>query len=114
MKKELAYKNAMNLYDKLLPICFHECNNIKNETKEDMAKEYDPSDLPIKGYRFIDSKKEDKEKSKSQPEETFAQRVKLRRQKADDKDLTYMPSLEGDEEEVKEGKGIKTLTPNKL
>ena len=25
-----------------------------------------------------------------------------------------MPSLEGDEEDVKEGKGLKILTPNKL
>ena len=25
-----------------------------------------------------------------------------------------MPPLEGDEEEVKEGKGLRTLTPNKL
>ena len=29
-------------------------------------------------------------------------------------DVPLMPSLEGDEEEVKEGKGLKLLTPNKL
>ena len=57
--------------------------------------------------------------------------MKLRRQKADDKNLTHtsflevdddsdefidisdMPSLEGNEE-VREGKGVKILTPNKL
>ena len=29
-------------------------------------------------------------------------------------DLSDMPPLEGDEEEVKEGKGLRILTPNKL
>ena len=66
-----------------------------------MDKKYDPSNLLIKGYRFIDSKKGNKEKSKSQPGKTIAERVKLRRQKADDKDLSNMPPIEGDEEEVK-------------
>ena len=62
MKKEIEYKNAINLYNKLLNIYFNEYNSIKNEIKEDMAKKYDPSDLLIKGYRFIDLKKEDKKK----------------------------------------------------
>ena len=53
------------------------------------------------------------EKSKSQPEKTIAERVKLRRLKADDEDLSNIPPLEGDEE-VKEGNGFKILTPNKL
>ena len=47
-------------------------------------------------------------------QETIAERVKLRRQKANDKYLPDMPPLEGDEEEVKEGTGLKSLTPNKL
>ena len=42
-----------------------------------------------------------KGKSKSQPEETISERIKLRRQKADDKYLSDMPPLEGDEERVK-------------
>ena len=29
-------------------------------------------------------------------------------------DLSHMPQLEGDEEQVKEWKGLKILTPNKL
>ena len=45
-----------------------------------MDKKYDPKNLFLKGQRFIESK--EKEKSKSQPEESFAKRVKLRRQKA--------------------------------
>ena len=70
-----------------------------------MDKKYDPENLLLQGQRCIKSKKE---KSKSQPEETIAERVKLRRQKAD------ISSLEHDEEEVKDGKGLKMLTPNKL
>ena len=54
--------------------------------------------------------RKDEEKSKSQREETIAERIKLRRRKADDVDLSDMPPLEGDEEEVKEGKGLKILT----
>ena len=41
------------------------------------------------------------------------ERVKLRRQKEESEDLTDMLPLEGDEE-VKERKGLKTLTPEKL
>ena len=55
-----------------------------------------------------------KEESKSQWEETGAEKVKLRRQKADDEGLSDMPPLEVDEEEVKEGKELKILNPNKL
>ena len=70
-----------------------------------MDKKYDTENLLLQGQRCIESKKE---KSKSQPEETIAERVKLRRQKSD------ISSLEHDEEEVKDGKGLKMLTPNKL
>ena len=57
--------------------------------------------------------KKNKEKSKSRPEEIIVERVKLRRQKADNEDLSDMLTLEGDEE-VKEGTGLKILTPNKI
>ena len=70
--------------------------------------------LLIKDQRF----NEYEEKSKSQREETIAKRVKLRRQKADDSyqfiDIAIMPLLEGDKEEVKEGKRLKSLARNKL
>ena len=46
-----------------------------------------------------------------EPEETIAKRIKLRRQEAGDEDLSDMSTLEGDEEEVKERKGLETLTP---
>ena len=47
-------------------------------------------------------------------QKSIAEIVKLRRQKAGDKDLFGMSLLEGDEEEVKEGTGLKIVTPNKL
>ena len=77
-KKKTAYNNARNLFDKLLCIYYNDYINIPNEEKEEMGEKYDPSNLLIKGDRFTEWKKEDKEKSKSQPEETIAKRVKLK------------------------------------
>ena len=59
-----------------------------------MDKKYVPENLHLKSQRFSESKR--KEKSKSQAEESIAERVKLTGQKVDD-----MPPLEGDKEEVK-------------
>ena len=95
-----------------------------------MGKKYNPENVLLKGQRFIESKKE--EKNKSQPEENIAENLNWRRQKAEDKelfeilllsadddsdkfiDLPDMPPLENDEEEVKEGKRLKILAPKKL
>ena len=52
-----------------------------------MDKKYDPSNLFNKGPKYNEWYKKDKEKSRSQPEETIAERIKLRKEKADDKDL---------------------------
>ena len=52
----------------------------------------------------------DEEKSELLPEESIAERVKLRIQKVDDEDLSNIPSIEGNEEEVKERKRFKLLT----
>ena len=69
--------------------------------------------LFLKNYKYDEWYKKDEEKSKSQTGETIAERVKIRRQKADNEDLSDMPPLEGDKE-VKEGKWLEILTPNKL
>ena len=63
------------------------------EEKEWIRKKYDPKNSLIKGQRLIESKKEDKQKSKSQSEKTIAERVKLGRKKAVDEDLLDMFSL---------------------
>ena len=129
VKKKTVSNNTKKLYNKLLSIYYDDYNDITDEEKEKMGEKYNPKNILLKGQRFIESKKE--EKSKSQPEESIAERVKLRRQKAYDKDLfdtssfstdddfdenndiPDIPPLEGDEEEVKKGKGLK-ITPNKL
>ena len=55
-----------------------------------------------------------KKESKSHPEVTIAERVKLRKEESDDKNLLPMPALEGVAEGVKEGKRLTILIPNKL
>ena len=52
-----------------------------------MDKKYDPSNLFIKGYKYHKLYKKNEEKSKSQPEETIVERVKLKRQKAEMKSV---------------------------
>ena len=82
--------------------------------KRKMGIKHNPKNLLIKGQRFI----EDEEKRKLQPEKTTAERVKLRRQKTHDEEgddsdefIDILP-LESYEEEVKERKKLKVLTPN--
>ena len=79
-KKGTAYNNAKKLCNKLLSIYYDDYNDIAGEETETMGEEYNPKNLLLKGQIFIESKKE--EKSKSQPQESIAERVKLRRQKA--------------------------------
>ena len=88
------------------------CNIIADKGKEKIDEKYDPSNFFIKGYKQDKWYKNYEENSNSQPEKTAAERVKLRRQKADNEDLSDM-SLLGDEA-VKEGKWLKILTQNKL
>ena len=93
--------------------------------KKRMSEICDPKYLLGKGQRFI----VDEEKSKSRFEKTIAERVKLTWRKAYNEDLSDMPLLQGDgsdefidtpdlealeDEEVKEGKWLKILTPNKM
>ena len=51
--------------------------------------------------------------------ETYNYNIWFENEESDDttsrkSDLSDMPPIEGDKEEVKEGKGLKILTPNKL
>ena len=96
---------------------FKENNDIIDEKKRRLMKILILLIYFLKVLNMINGTKYIKKKSKSQPEETIDEKVKLRKQKADDKDLPPVPPLEGplegDEEEVKEGKGLKILTLNK-
>ena len=96
-RKKIVYNNAIKLYNKLISNYLNDYDTTTDEEKEKMVKKYNPNNLFIKGYRYIESKKEDEEKSKWPPEETIAERLKLRIQNADDKDLSVTPSLEDDE-----------------
>ena len=54
---------------------------MKIKKKKGWIKKYDPSNLFIKGYKYEKLYKKDEEKSKSQPEETIVERVKLKYKK---------------------------------
>ena len=69
-----------------------------------MGDNNDPESLFLKGYNYS-VHSENKEESTDKEQST---------DKKESVDLSDMPLLEGDEEEVREGKGIKILTPNKL
>ena len=119
MEQRTLYNNAKMLIN-------------SDEVKEQNGEKFNSKNLVLKGQGFIELKK--KEKSKSQPEETTAERVKSRKQKGDDKDknlfetsshfadndsdkfndIPDMPPLESAKNEVKESKALKILTPNKL
>ena len=77
VKKRAAYNDAKKLYSKLLSIYYDDYNDITDEEKERMGEKYNLKNLLLTGQRFIKLKEE---KSKSQPEESIAERVKLRRQ----------------------------------
>ena len=79
-KNRTVYNNVRNIYYKLLSIYYDDYKDNTDEEKEKMGEKYDPKNLLLKVRKFIESKKE--EKIKSLPEETIAERVKLRRQKS--------------------------------
>ena len=73
-------------------------NILKIKKKEQMDKNMILVIYFLKVLNIISlKKKKDEEQINSQPEETIAKRVKLRRQKADAEDLSDMPPLESDE-----------------
>ena len=85
------YNKALELYNDLLETYFDEHFELSDGKRKKIEPKYEPSKLFLEAYNY-DARFE-KEKSV---------------------DLSDMPALEGDEEEVKEGKGLKILTPNKL
>ena len=80
------YDNATKLFNIVISIYFNDYNNTTNKETEKMGEKYNPNNLLIEGFKFVYPKKSDEEKSKSQPEETIAEGVKLKRQRLDDKD----------------------------
>ena len=93
LEKNAVCKNVVNLYITLLVIYCNYYSNIADEEKEEMNERYDPSNAFLKNYKYDEKYKKNEEKSKSQPEETIAERVKLGRQKTNDEYLSDMSPL---------------------
>ena len=76
---------------------------LSDAERKNMNNRYKPIKLFIEGYNYNDWYKnvESSDKEKLSDKEELV-------------DLSDMPPLEGDEEEVKEGNRLKNLTPNKL
>ena len=83
IKRKSVYDDAVNLYNIILSIYFNDYNNATNEEKKGKDEKHDPSNLLLKGSKFIYLNEKEEEKSKSLPEETIDERVNLRRQKED-------------------------------
>ena len=97
MLNNALYNNASELYNEYLEIYFNQYMTLSNANKIKLGDIYDPEKLFLKGYDYS-VQSENKEEL------------------TDKKELTVptMPPLEGDEEEVKEGKELTFLTLNKL
>ena len=52
--KKIVYKNARELYSKLISISYNDYNDITDEEKKRMGKKYNLKNLLIKGQRFIE------------------------------------------------------------
>ena len=83
--------------------------------KRKLRDNFGPKNVILKGYDYnlqsenkeeFTHKEESKEKESSDKEESADKEESL--------DLSDIPPLEGDEEEIREGKGIKNLTSNKI
>ena len=89
---------SSKLYNSYLETYYDEYNKLSDAKKRKFGDNYDPEILFFKGCDcsvLLETKEESTDK------EEYV-------------DLSNMPPLEGDEDEVKEGKGLKILTANKL
>ena len=81
------YKNASKLYNEYLEICFNQYITL-SDAKKKLSDKYDPEMLFLEGYDY-NVWSENKEESTDKEESV---------------DLSDILPLEGDEEEVREGK----------
>ena len=94
------YNNASELYNNYLEIYFDECKVLSNAKKEELGNKCDSANLFLATYNY------DLWNKNGELTDTTIKSDK--EESAED-----VPALEGDEE-VKEGKGLKILTANKL
>ena len=93
-----VYDTASELYNKFLDKYFDEYYDFEKE-KENLGFKFKPVNLKLKGYDY--GKLHNEISDDDYKEEKFI-------------DISDIPSLEGDEEEVKKGTGLKILSPNEL
>ena len=98
------YIKSSGLYNSFLEIYYDEYNELVDVKKIKLGDNYDPESLFLKVY-------DSSVRSESKEESTDKEESIKREESVDSSDV---PSLDGDEEEVKEEKGLKILTPNKL
>ena len=94
-RKVSVYDNASQLYSECLGVCFDQYMTLSDAKKRKLDNKYEHKNLFVKGYDYSVWSEESTDKEESTV-------------------IPPMPPLEGDEKEVKEGKGLKVLTPNKL
>ena len=101
-KKIKVFDTSSELYNKFLNKHLEEYYDLEGGEKEDLGFKFMPINLRIKGYDYNEFHKEisDDDFDACDSDEFI--------------DISDMPPLEGDDEEVKEGKGLNILTPNKL
>ena len=97
-----AYDNTLELYNDYLEIYFNEYKTLSDAQKRKLGNKYDPINLFFETHNY--DVWFENEESVDTPRKS---------DKKESADLSDMPPLEGDEE-VKEGKGLKILTPKKL
>ena len=106
------YNTASKFYNNLLGICFDEYNELPDAKRNKMEHQYGPKKLFLETYDYgvwSENEKSSDTTRKSDKEESSDTT------KTDEKStyLPPMPPLKGNEE-VKEGKGLKISTINKL
>ena len=92
-EKEKVHNIVSELYNKRFENYYYDCNELSDVKKDELEQKFKPINLKLKDYDY---------------DEWFVEK-----ELDDEEELDYMSQLEGDEE-VREGKGLKFLTPNKL
>ena len=101
-RKRNVHDAASELYNEFLETYFDEYYNLSVVKRKKMNHEYEPEKLFLKAYNY---------NSWYESEESTVKEESTDKEKS--VDLSDVPSLE-DDEEVKQGKVLKILTPNKL
>ena len=104
------YNNASELHKEYLEICFNQYVTLSDAKIRKLGNKYDPEELFLGGYNYSvwsENKQESIDKEELTDKEELIDKEKLT-------DVSKMLPLEGDEEEVREGKELKILTTNKL